>query len=176
MWSWGNTAGRAGGEEVRVGGGGGGGGEGVVKRRDRRWEQNKRRRSELWKQMSVRSRFKDGPDSVISEYDLASYYAHTHTHLHTYTRTHTHTQAICHPGWSLQRGLHLSALFVPVSQPPDKSSPFLQSNPYYQKGPTPPWPSAHRDIHTADLLHLILINPSPMRCRLYSLMAINSSH
>lgn len=55
---------------------------GVAKRRDRRWEQNKRRRSELWKQMSVRSRFKDGPDSVISEYDLASYYAHTHTHTH----------------------------------------------------------------------------------------------
>lgn len=65
--------------------------------------QNKRRRSKLWKQMSVKSKFKDGSDSVISEYDIATYF------------TYTHTRAICHPVWTLPSGLHLSALFVPVS-------------------------------------------------------------
>lgn len=70
--------------------------------------------------LDVESGFEEAPDSVISEYGLASYLP---LHLSS-THTHSHTQAICHPDWTpTQRGLHLSALFVPVSQPADKSSP-----------------------------------------------------
>lgn len=54
-----------------------------VKRRDRRPDQNKRRRSELWKQKSVKSIFKDGHNWVISEYDIASYFTHSHARAHT---------------------------------------------------------------------------------------------
>lgn len=46
-----------------------------------------------WVPVDVRSGSDGGPDSVISEYGLASYFTHTHTHM----------QAICHPDWTLHR-------------------------------------------------------------------------
>lgn len=66
-----------------------------------------------WVPVDVRSGSDGGPDSVISEYGLASYFTHTHTHAsHLSSRLD-----------STSRGLHLAALFVAVSQPADKSSP-----------------------------------------------------
>lgn len=76
-----------------------GGGVLRVKRRE-----NKRRRSKLWKQMSVKSKFKDGSDSVISEYDIATYFTYIHTHgpfviqsgLYRVAFTYQHYLSLCH--------------------------------------------------------------------------------
>lgn len=80
--------------------------------------------------LDVKSGFEEGPDSVISEYGLASYFTHTYTHVHTNT-SHSSSRLDSTP-----RGLHLSALFAAMSEHADKSSPkvpCLKSAPYYQR-------------------------------------------
>lgn len=60
-------------------------------------KQEKRVREANEPLLDVKRGFEEEPDSVISEYGLASYLP---LHLSS-SHTHTHTQAICHPRWTL---------------------------------------------------------------------------